>query len=295
LKIIISALPENPWWGKGTPQYADNPAMVQGTIPNQTILESEWKKFYQKLGKYSQELDIIPFPSILDGDYTEDWKHDFVFARDLFVSNKKNEVVIARFKEKERQAEEEIIEEWVSKNEINYHKLPYDKEYFVEGGEFYFCPNENILFAGSSRNNSVGNNKTAELLNVHSLVEIHSNAFHLDTLFTPVFNEDNSLCMIIACTKLMDIDSKNRLLSLTKKLGIDFLEIQPEEAIGSGNNLGSFAVNCLPLQGVLLGSAPFTSQAVNSALKIHNITHSIIPLTQFRLSGGSVHCLTNEI
>ena len=38
MKIIISSLPNNPWWGNGTPQYEDNPAMVLGIQPNQELL-----------------------------------------------------------------------------------------------------------------------------------------------------------------------------------------------------------------------------------------------------------------
>lgn len=295
MKIIISSLPNNSWWGNGTPQYEDNPAMVEGAIPNQQLLESEWDNLYQILTKKSDTFNIIPFPPILDGINSENWKHDFVFVRDLFVSNQKDEVVVARFREKERQAEEEIIAEWLNKNNIISHILPDDKEYFVEGGEFYFCPNENILFAGNSRNNHAGNTKTAELLNIHELVELTSNAFHLDTIFTPVFNKDNDICLIIVCTKLLDANSLRRLKDFTNKLGIQLLDIPQEEAIGSGTQLGSFAVNCLPLPGILLGSSPFVSKAVNLALAEHNITHTIVPLTQFRQSGGSVHCSTNEL
>ncbi|MBC8256392.1 MAG: hypothetical protein H8E85_03705 [Candidatus Marinimicrobia bacterium] len=295
MKIYISALPHNPWWGEGTPQYKDNPAMVEGTIPNQTLVEQEWKHLKESLDKASNGYEVIPFPVKLDSVDFGTLKHDFVFVRDLFISNLKGEVVIARFREKERQAEEEIIEDWLNHNHIKTHNLPFDKDYFVEGGEFSFCPNENILFAGLSRNNTSGNAKTAELLNVDELVELKAKAFHLDTVFTPVMNKQNELCLVIACTQLLENDSIQQLQTFTKHRGIQLLDIPPSEAIGIGNQLGSFAVNCLPLPGILLGSAPFISKSVNLAFAEHNINHSIVPLTQFRLSGGSVHCLTNEL
>ena len=288
-------MPNNSWWGKGTPQYEDNPAMVEGTIPNQLLLESEWNALRQMLKETYDDLDIIPFPSKLDDLNSDSWKHDFIFVRDLFVSNQNGDVVVARFREKERQAEEEIIEEWLMQQDVKVHKLPFDKNYFVEGGEFYFCPQENILFAGTGRNNTIGNTKTAELLNVDELVELSTEAFHLDTVFTPVLNKQNELCLVIVCTQLLEYESLQRLQTFTKTKGIQLLDIPLEETIGLGTQLGSFAANCLPLPGILLGSSAFVSESVNLALAEHNITHSIVPLTQFRLSGGSVHCLTNEL
>lgn len=269
--------------------------MVQGTMPNQLLLESEWNALRQMLKEKYDDLDIIPFPSKLDDLNSDSWKHDFIFVRDLFVSNQNGDVVVARFREKERQAEEEIIEEWLMQQDVKVHKLPFDKNYFVEGGEFYFCQKENILFAGTGRNNTIGNTKTAELLNVDELVELSTEAFHLDTVFTPVLNKQNELCLVIVCTQLLEYESLQRLQTFTKTKGIQLLDIPLEETIGLGTQLGSFAANCLPLPGILLGSSAFVSESVNLALAEHNITHSIVPLTQFRLSGGSVHCLTNEL
>ena len=39
MKILISHLPKHKWWGHGTPIYKDNPAMKQGMIPNQELVE----------------------------------------------------------------------------------------------------------------------------------------------------------------------------------------------------------------------------------------------------------------
>jgi len=295
MKIVLSSLPNNHWWSKGMPKYEDNPAMIKGTIPNQIILENEWNNLKNILSNFSFDLEIIPFPHSLDGNDPKNWKHDFIFVRDLFISNTKGDVVIARFRESQRTNEEQLIEKWLIQNQIKIHKLPYNKEYFMEGGEFYYCNNENILFAGLNRNNSIGNTKTAELLNVEELIQIKANAFHLDTFFTPVFNIKNELCLIIVCMDLIDNKSAIILKDFTRKRGIDLKSINPEEALGTTNKLGSFAVNCLPLPGLLLSSGPFISNSINEALTEHNISHKIIPLTQFHLSGGSVHCLTNEI
>jgi len=117
----------------------------------------------------------------------------------------------------------------------------------------------------------------------------------LDTLCTPVFNADNELCLLIVCTALLEKESVDQLKKMMHNRNIPILEIPPEEAIGTTGKLGSFAVNCLPLPGQLIGAAEFKSETVRTALTEHNITHSVVSLTQFHLSGGSVHCLTNEL
>ena len=165
----------------------------------------------------------------------------------------------------------------------------------MEGGEMYYCQKDNILFAGEFRNSNKGNELTAELLKVRELIILKSSGFHLDTVFSPVFNSTGSLCACIVCIELLDVDSREKLQVFAKKRGIELLYVSPEEAIGINGKLGSFAVNCLPLPGTLIGCAIFENEFVNDALRRHGVKHITTPLSQFRLSGGSVHCLTNEL
>ena len=50
MKILISHLPKHKWWGHGTPIYKDNPAMKQGMIPNQELVEVEMHMLTQHDG-----------------------------------------------------------------------------------------------------------------------------------------------------------------------------------------------------------------------------------------------------
>ena len=84
----------------------------------------------------------------------------------------------------------------------------------------------------------------------------------MDTLCTPVLISDNQLCLLIACTALLEKESVNQLKKMMHNRNIPLLEIPPEEAIGTTNKLGSFAVNCLPLPGQLIGAAVFKSETV---------------------------------
>ena len=170
MKIFITSLPENNWWGNGTPKYADNPAMVEGAMPNQKILIREWTQLKQKITHSGVKLEVVPFPPVLDGDDSTNWKHDYVFFRDLYVTNLSGEAVLARFREKERQAEVEVVKEYLSnKNQLTIHQLPEDSDCYMEGGELYYCPMEKVLFAGESRNSKMGNELTAKFLHVDEL------------------------------------------------------------------------------------------------------------------------------
>ena len=295
MKIMISKLPNNPWWGHGTPMYENNPAMKDGNIPHQGIVEFEMSMLSHLFQKLPIEVVEIDFPYILDQHKFDLRKHDFVFVRDLFISNQKGEMVISCFREKARQMEADIMQVILTAMGYKTHRLSESCNSYAEGGEFYYSKNENILFSGESRNNRKGSEKTAELLNVDELVILKSNAFHLDTIFTPVFNKVNDLVAVIGCTELMDLDSKNRLQRLSKKRNIELIEVSPEDAIGTSNELGDFSVNCLPLPGYLIGPCRFRNKRVEPMLQALDILYITVPLTQYRFSGGAVHCATNEL
>lgn len=277
------------------PLYENNPAMKQGVIPNQSLVKEEMTFLKQKLHALPIDILEIDFPQSLDQDYPVYQKHDFVFVRDLFISNQDGSIVIAKFREKQREIEAEIISELLSDLGHTIYQLPNSKDCFAEGGEFYYTPNESILFCGISRNSRLGAEKTAELLDVNELVIIESSAFHVDTIFSPILDIHSNLCGLIACSTLMSQTSEESLKNVAKKYSIPFIDIQPNDAIGTDKKLGNFSVNCLSVPGHLIGPARFTTSGVNEILIELEITHHIVSLSQFRLSGGAVHCLTNVL
>jgi len=295
LKILISKLPDNPWWGHGTPMYVNNPAMRKGQAPNQKLVEIESYMLSQLFKKLPFETVEVDFPYILDQHNFDLRKHDFVFVRDLFISNQRGEVVISKFREKDRQIEADIMQVYLSALGLKTYRLPDKSSCYSEGGEFYFCPGDNLLFGGISRNNITGTEKTAELLNVGELVIIETDAFHLDTVFTPVLDKEKKLVAMIGCLELLTSDSVKRLKKLADKKNIILLDVSVVDGIGTQSELGEFAVNCLPMPGYLIGPTRFHTKKVDELLKSLDIMHITIPLTQYRLSGGAVHCLTNEI
>jgi N-dimethylarginine dimethylaminohydrolase len=295
MKILISHLPKHNWWGHGTPIYKNNPAMKQGMVPNQELVEIEMYMMTQLFNRLPFEVVEINFPNFLDKHNKEDRQHDFVFVRDLFVSNQNGRVIISKFSEKARQVESDIMEIMLDSMGYETVRIPDTINATAEGGEFYYCSGKKILFSGVCRNNVKGAEWVAQEFNVNELVIMKSNVFHLDTIFTPVINKDNELAAMIACTALMEKDSIINLKSFAKRLSVELVEVDPEDSIGTVDQLGEFAVNCCPLPGYLIGPTRFRSLKVNQLLKELDVMHITVPTTQFRLSGGAVHCLTNEL
>ena len=93
MKIVFSKLPQSGWWSKGIPKYKDNPAMVEGAIPNIHLLKKERKNLISSVLNAGHEVIELDFPIELD---QEDPKHDFIFIRDPFISDQNGLVVILR-------------------------------------------------------------------------------------------------------------------------------------------------------------------------------------------------------
>jgi N-dimethylarginine dimethylaminohydrolase len=79
------------------------------------------------------------------------------------------------------------------------------------------------------------------------------------------------------------------------KKDIPIINIPLEDAIGTAANPGSFAANALPLPGVLIGPSHFSDRSIDDRLADMGVQRIVTPTTQFELSGGSIHCITNEI
>ena len=69
----------------------------------------------------------------------------------------------------------------------------------------------------------------------------------------------------------------------------------PMDAIGTSKKLGTFAVNALPLPGLLIRPNNFTDSSLDQKLSDLGIECIVTPTSQFQLSGGSIHCVTNEL
>ena len=71
--------------------------------------------------------------------------------------------------------------------------------------------------------------------------------------------------------------------------------IPSHDAIGLNKNIGSLAVNNLSAPGLLISSSSFSDSEIIKELNNMDVKLEISPVSQFQLSGGSIHCLTNEL
>ena len=66
--------------------------MKQGMIPNQELVEVEMHMLTQLFNRLPVEVIEFDFPNFLDQQNTKKRKHDFVFVRDLFISDQNGKV-----------------------------------------------------------------------------------------------------------------------------------------------------------------------------------------------------------
>ena len=292
MKIVISKLPKSGWWQNGIPKYDDNPAMVEGAIPNLNVVEKERRGLISSIRNSGHEVIEFDFPDELDKDEP---KHDFIFIRDSFISDQNGTAVILRAGEPQRRVENKIVKIYLESMGMNIVEIPDEKGIRADGGEFYFCAKDNVLFSGLQRNTRIGADYVAEALNVKEMIILKGDGYHLDTFFTPVLNIDGKISALIACTSILSNGSKKRLYQFADEIDIPVFVIPPDDAIGTGKMIGNFAANALPLPGVLIRPNHFTDPSIDEKLMDMGIDRIITPTSQFQLSGGSVHCMTNEL
>ena len=287
MKIAISALPENGWWNEGIVAYHDNDMMSNGAIPNQSLLQQEHKCLVEILNKYSLPIEIIPFKKDLEVNK----KYDFVFMRDHFLCNVDKDIVMCNMKLSERMNEGEFVIS--SLKNLQYNVSFLDNDCIAEGGEFFFLPKENILLAGQNRNNLRGAEQMAEKLNVSRLHIIKSSGYHLDTSITPIFNNKYDCIGIICAREVFRNNEINDLRSICISNQWELIEIEHQNI----NSSLSFrtAMNGLTLPGLFISSKKLNQKLISDFALSNGIAFDSTEVSQFNLSGGSVHCLTNEL
>ena len=287
IKIAISSLPEGGWWDKGIVAYQDNDMMSNGAVPNQSLLQQEHKGLIEILNKHSLPIEIIPFKKDLEIIK----KYDFVFMRDHFLCNVDKDIVMCNMKLSERMNEGEYVIS--SLKDLQYNVSFLDDDCIAEGGEFFFLPKENILLAGQNRNNLKGAEQMAEKLKVSNLHIINSSGYHLDTSISPIFNDEYDCIGIICAREVFSDNEINNLRSICRLNQWELIEIEHQD-IDSSLSFRT-AMNGLTLPGLFIGSKNFNQKQISDFALSNNIIFDSASVSQFNLSGGSVHCLTNEL
>ena len=287
ITIAVSTLPKNGWWNNGIVAYHDNDMMINGSIPNQELLKKEHENLIEILQKYSLDTIIIPFDPKLETDK----KYDFVFMRDHFLCNKNKDIVMCNMKLSERMNEGDFVISTL--NNLQYKVSFLDENCIAEGGEFFYLPKENILLAGQCRNNLRGAEQMAEKLKVSKLYIINSKGYHLDTSISPIFNNDYDCIGLICAREVFSNSEINDLRNISKSNQWDLIEIEHQD-IDSSLSFRT-AMNGLTIPGLFIGSKNLNQKQISDFALSNNIIFDSTSVSQLNLSGGSVHCLTNEL
>lgn len=292
MRILVSKLPLSGWWQNGIPKYDDNPAMIEGAVPNLNILKKERSQLISIIKENGHDVIEIDFPMELDG---KNCKHDFVFVRDPFISDQNGTAIILRAGEPSRRIENYTIKSSLENLGMKIIEIPDRKGLRADGGEFYYCAKEGILFSGLQRNTEAGANFVADTLNVKKLIILKGDGYHLDTFFSPCLDKNGRIVALIICQSILNNDSKKILSDFADKKNIPVFAIPANDAIGTNERLGTFAANALPLPGILIRPDYFSDASIDKKLNILGVKVIITPTSQFQLSGGSIHCITNEL
>ena len=234
MQILVTKLPPSGWWSTGIPRYEDNPAMRKGAVPDLKILNEERDQLLKIIKKEGINILELDFPTEFD---QEKPLHDFVFIRDPFISNQKGKIVILRSGELLRRKENYLAKNILEKMGFSPESIPDKPGIRADGGEFYFCSKGDILFAGIQRNTREGISAVASLLNVKKLLILDGLGYHLDTFFTPAYNNAGFLVALIVCIEILSNQSKKDLYKFADNENIPILIIPPNDAIGTKINL----------------------------------------------------------
>ena len=163
---------------------------------------------------------------------------------------------------------------------------------FIEGGEFFVLEDLHVGVAGVGRSNIKGVEFVTEEFNLKDLLIVKAISFHIDTVFSVLTNKNNKTIAFLVASKL--VDNIDEIKAFAYKYSIQIIEVDPMYSVGISNNLGSLAINGLAIRDYFISGAPFDLKT-EELLKKLGIKHLVSSTTEFVKSGGSVHCLTNEL
>ena len=247
-----------------TIDYSINPWMQPGKINAQKSLKqwSQLVKTYKDLGIKVET--ITP----------EKDSPDMVSATDqALVKTKK--VLLSRFRFKERKKESEYYKQWFEKNNFEIHELP--KDLFLEGnGDVYFW-NE-LIFMGTGHRSSNNSAKFLEEFFNRKTITIQSinpAFYHLDVGFFPL---DSTT--IFFYPDAYSQETQRALKKITPNL-IPFTKQEADNFAGNSTVIGRHVI--------MQKNIP----TFKNKLKNLGYIPIEVDLSEFKKSGGGIHCLTN--
>lgn len=257
-------------------------------VANQERIQNGFKNLTETLKTIGFDVSVFNFPKEL---VTKTGIHsDGVFVRDVGFMFK-DYWIQSNFSVPTRRLEAKVYSKYIKKK-FNKKIITLPKNAFIEFGEVYYLETSSgsFYFGGLPRANKKGHDFVRKIIKPDKFCLIKSNGYHLDTVFSPVLDSENKLIAVIVAKDMITKESFKKL----KKLKLKIICVDKKDSC-SDDGLGSYAANCLVGKGVLISGAHFFTKNVEKQLKDLGVKFYVVSLPDFNLSGGSVHCLTNEL
>ncbi len=249
-----------------TVDYVINPHMQPYSVDPSKAMR-QWQNLVDKLKALDIKVDII--------EQKEDVP-DMVFATDQGIV-RDGAILLANFRYKERQPERIYYREWFRDHGFRLRAL--SNIFPFEGGDTLFCGD--MLFVGTGFRASVSSceelSKKLEI-DVIPLRLMDPMFYHLDTCFLPI-NADTAFYYPEAFSK----NSK----SILNRLIPNLLELSKADTM-------AFAANAF-VSGKDIVISAGTSAKFKADLKKLGLTVHELDMSEFKKSGGGIHCLINVL
>ena len=199
-----------------------------------------------------------------------------VFSRDFGLCVREG-YVLGNFRESIRFKEKEAYKNKMQ--EMNIPLIAEVKDGFFEGGDFTFLDSDTLAIGQAARSDEKGVDFIRKTLEPYSYkvigVPCHPKYLHFDLIFNMVGEN-----LAVACTTALPQD----FLELTKKKGIELIDVSEESVFMHGCNLqsiGNKRVICLKQNAI-----------VNEKLAERGYTVIEVDITETLKAGGGPHCMT---
>ncbi len=240
----------------------------------------------------------------------------FVYVRDAFLSNQKDKILISNFQHvwRRHQADmvkwllEILVDQWLER-EIIVHD---NKIEAFEWGDFRYLPHENILFAWYSKKWSRNTKEWIEFVKKQFWIEDENylelswkNAFHIDTFFSVLTDDQWKLIWGIICNDICSIASYNHAKNFFNKRNLPLLDVPREYWVTKSEWNGKkweyintkrwgWIINTLQLNQYLISSDRFPHDIEMQMEKMW-VIRRVTPTSEYWKAWGWVHCLTNQL
>ncbi|MDG5785954.1 dimethylarginine dimethylaminohydrolase family protein [Evansella sp. AB-P1] len=229
------------------------------------IAKEQHQNFVKTLQKHGVDVILLP----VNSNYPEQ-----VFTRDIGFTLGQT-IFVAEMAHGSRIGEENVLKEWLEKEEISYYNLIGD---MIEGGDVIV--NGHQIFVGlSNRTNQNAIDHLQRLLHEYEVITIPftEKYLHLDCVFN-IISKDEALYFPGA------FDKKEEKILADH---FDLIEVNDEEQFTLGTNvlsIGNKKIFSLPV-----------NREVNQQLRIRGYEVVEVDITEIIKSGGSFRCCTLPI